>query len=208
MKLQKNMSIIAGSISVIALSISIIYNCCCDSEYISNLFMGVFSSAILVCATSILTYFNERNKAIYSLYEGCTTFKQTFTKLIRPGNQIDFNLMKDIFSIIIESYKKDIYYPVCALNNSMLKNTKLNQLVLNIWEQSRHLYLLVLDDNEKLHSYLLNDITLDELKQYKFQVVSNESVEYMTKLNDAQEELAHYMNYYNLKNRREQDEAE
>ena len=192
MKLQKNISIIAGSISVIALSVSIIFNCCCDGEYISNLFMGVFSSAILVCATSIVTYF-------YMLYEGCTTFKQTFTKVIRTGNRIDFNLLKDIFSIVMESYKKDIYYPVCALNDSMIKNTKLNKLVLNIWEQSRHLYLLVVDDNEKLYSYLLNNISLEELQKYEFHFVSSESVEYMKKLNDAQEELAYYMNYYNLR---------
>ncbi len=199
MKLQKNISIIAGSISVIALSISIIFNCCCDDEYVSNLFMGVFSSAILVCATSLVTYFYERNKTIYMLYEGCTTFKQTFTKVIRTGNRIDFNLLKDIFSIVIESYKKDIYYQVCALNDSMIKNTKLNKLVLNIWEQSRHLYLLVVDDNEKLHSYLLNNISLEELQKYEFHFVSSESVEYMKKLNDAQEELAYYMNYYNLR---------
>lgn len=208
MKLQKNISIIAGSISVIALSVSIIFNCCCDGEYISNLFMGVFSSAILVCATSIATYFYERNKTIYMLYEGCTTFKQTFTKVIRTGNRIDFNLLKDIFSIVIESYKKDIYYQVCALNDSMIKNTKLNKLVLNIWEQSRHLYLLVVDDNEKLHSYLLNNISLEELHRYEFHFVSSESVEYMKRLNDAQEELAYHMNYYNLRNRREQDETE
>ena len=99
---------------------------------------------------------------------------------------------------MMDSYRKDIYYHVCELAN-LHKRSKLNKMVIDIWEQARHLYLFVVEDDEKITSFLIGKISKEDLQSYKFRYVSDEAVEYMKKLNTAQDALAYRMNYYNIR---------
>ncbi len=207
MKLNKRMAQWSGAIASIAFIISLFTNFCCDSEcsnYATNVLIGLFSSGILVCVTSVISYFHDRNKLLYLLYEGCSSFKKMLQKNLRADNRIDIYTAKENLSIMMDSYRKDIYYHVCELAN-MRKGSKLNKMVMDIWEQARHIYLLVVDDDEKIDSFLLGEISKEDIQSYKFCYVGDEAVEYMKKLNTAQDTLAYHMNYYNVRKNKEQE---
>lgn len=66
MKLQKQVAIISATISGISLIFSFVLNIF-DLKiltYLSNIFIGLFSSGILICAVAIITYLSERNKML------------------------------------------------------------------------------------------------------------------------------------------------
>ena len=212
MKLNKRMAQWSGAIASIAFIISLFTNFCCDSEcssYATNVLIGLFSSGILVCVTSVISYFHDRNKLLYLLYEGCSSFKNILQKNLRADNQIDIYTARENFSNMMDSYRKDIYYHVCELAN-LHKRSKLNKMVMDIWEQARHLYLFVVEDDEKITSFLIGEISKEDIQYYKFRYVGDEAVEYMKKLNTAQDALAYRMNYYNIRKgkREEQNNAD
>lgn len=197
MRLQKTISVWAGIVAGISLGISIsLY--LLNFEYISNIFVGLFSSGILVCITSVVSYFHERNKVIFALYEGCLSFMETLNGGLRIDNRMGIYELRDNLSQIMASYKKDIYYYVCELMR-VNKYSDLHQIVAELWEAARHIYLFVVDDNEQVMKCLLGDITPDEIKNYPWKYVSSKSVTYLKDLQKARDKLAYHMNYYNVR---------
>lgn len=201
MKLNKRIAQWSGAIASIAFIISLFTNFCCDSEcsrYATNVLIGLFSSGILVCGTSIITYFHERKRALYLLYDGCFTFLKQFEKNLRHDNQINIYALLNNYNDIIISYKKDIYFHVCELA-ILSKRSNLRKLIMNIWESSRHVYLFVLDDREILHSFLQKEISEEKLKSIPIKHNSSESIAYIEKLGEDLETLAYHMNFYNMR---------
>ena len=197
MKLQKNVAICSGVVSLVALYLSYVFNSR-NSVYISGIFVGLFSSGILICAVSIITYFNEREKALYSLYCGCYDFMNSLNSNLRPNKQVPAEDIRKSFESMMNVYDKNVYYYMCQLN-ILTKNSKLRQITMDIWEAVRHIYLFVADDRSKLTEFYLGDITKEELENRGWKYTSEESLAYIKALQDALDKLAFHMNYYNIR---------
>ena len=198
MKINKILAICSGIISFEALLLSLYTNFCIEAQYATSVLVGLFSSGILICVTSIITYRMERNKAIYKLYRGCYAFMKSFDKNLKHNNLIDLYELKDNFDIILSTYNNDIYYHYCELT-IVPKNSKLYTLIFEIWENARHIYLFVQEDNSAIQSYLLGNTSQEELQSTTWKHTGSESVAYVKKLGESLEALAYYMNYYNLR---------
>lgn len=198
MKLNKLIAIYSGIISIAALFLSLYTNFCIEAQYTTNVLIGLFSSGILICITSIITYRMERNKAIYNLYKGCYSFMKCFEKNLKHNNRIDLYELKDNFDIVLTSYNNDIYYHYCELT-IVPNNSKLYTLIFEIWENARHIYLFVQEDNSIIQSFLLGNISQEELQTTTWKHTGSESVAYMKELGKSLEALAYHMNYYNIR---------
>lgn len=197
MKLQKRISIWAGIISFASLALSIGFNLY-GYSYISNVFVGLFSSGILMCVTSLLTYFSERNKTILSLYRGCYRFFNQLNSNLTPDGKASIDNVKENLSKMIDSYQTDIYYYICELSG-IRKHSKLNKVIMSIWEAAQNIYLLVVDDNEQIMKFYLGDISKKDILDYKFKYVGSESINYTKDLQKSLDDLRYHMNYYNCK---------
>ncbi len=195
MKLQKNVALCSGIISFVALFFSYVFRC---DEYISGILVGLFSSGILICVVSIITFFNERDRVIYSLYIGCYDFMNALNANLRPDGMIAAEDIRRNFKNIIDVYNKSVYFHLCQLN-ILPKNTKLNKIIMEIWETARHIYLFVVEDNDKVMKYYLGDISEKEIRKNEWKYVGKESVAYIEQLQSALDKLRTYMNYYNCR---------
>lgn len=197
MKLQKRIAIWAGIISLVSLALSAGFNYF-DFSYLCNVFVGLFSSGILICITAIITYFSERNKAILSLYRGCYNFMQRLNLNLTPNNEIALKEVKSNLSAMMESYNVDIYYYVCELSG-LWKKSKLYKIVMAIWEASWHIYMLISEDNDQVMKFYLGDISKQDIQNYKFKYVRDDSLKHITELQKAVDDLRYHMNYYNCR---------
>ena len=197
MKLQKNVAICSGVVSLFALCLSYVFNSRND-VYISGIFVGLFSSGILICVVSIITYYNEREKALYSLYCGCYDFMEALNSNLRPNKQVPVEDIRKSFENMMNVYDKSVYYYMCQLS-IITKNTKLWQITMDIWESVRHIYLFVADDRSNLTKFYLGDITKEELENKGWKYTSEESIAYIKALQGALDKLAFHMNYYNIR---------
>ena len=205
MKLQKRISIWSGAISLVSLILSAVFYCY-DFSYLCNVFVGLFSSGILICVTAIVTYFSERNKAVFSLYSGCYQFMKQLNSNLTPDSTIAIEDIKNNFSAMMDSYSVDIYYYVCELSG-LWKGSKLHKIIMAIWEAARKIYLLVLDDNSQVMEFYLGDISKQDLLGYKFKYVNNESIGYVKDLQSALDDLRYHMNYYNSRKKKQEEPA-
>lgn len=203
MKLQKRISIWSGAISLVSLILSAVFYYY-DLSYPCNVFVGLFSSGILICVTAIVTYFSERNKTVLSLYNGCYRFMKQLNSNLRPDSRVALEDVKNNLSAMMDSYSVDIYYYVCELSG-LWKKSKLHKIIMAIWEASRNIYMLISEDNDQVMKFYLGDISEQELSNYKFKYVSDKSIKYVTDLQKAVDDLRYHMNYYNC--RKEQQEG-
>lgn len=195
MKLQKDISIFSGCISILALGMSYVF-WCRNSEYLCNLCIGLFSSGILACSIAAITYFGERNRAILALYRGCYRFIEQINLNLRPDNRIGIETVRENFARMKESYNVDVY---CFVNelSIMCKHSKLRKIIMDIWESARNVYLIILDDDDKIMQFYMGEISENDISNYKFKYLDSESVSWVKKLQKSLDELRYYMNYYN-----------
>lgn len=193
MKLQKRISWWSGVVALLSLILAFILHWF-GQEFIANIFIGLFSSGILICISAILTYLDYRKSELRALYIGYSSFQNTLSKNLRSNNQIDSIVLKENLESIMESYKTQIYCHVCELL-AIRKNTKLYCIVNDFFEAIRHIYLLVCEDREMIVSFLLQNISLEEMNAYEFKHVGSEAVAYIQQLNAATQKLAVYLNY-------------
>lgn len=193
MKLQKRISWWSGIVAMISLILAFILHWF-KQEFIANIFIGLFSSGILICISAILTYFDYRKYELRALFIGCSSFQNTLTKNLRDDNQIDIIVLKENLEAIIESYKTQIYCHVQELF-AIRKNSKLYNIVSDFFEAVRHIYLFAREDRAMIVNFLLHNIDREALNSYKYKHVGDEAVEYLQKLNVATEKLADYLKY-------------
>lgn len=206
MKLQKQISLGSGTIAIGSLGLSIVcnyYGC----SFLCNIFVGLFSSGILVFATALFAYFSERNKTILSLYRGCHRFMEQLNLNLTPDGEVPVKDIKNNLSAMQNSYSVDIYYYVCELSN-LRKRSKLYRIIMAIWEASRNIYLLILDDSSQIMNFYLGDISQQDLSNYKFKYVGDESIKHIADLQKALDDLRYHMNYYNSKKEQQEEQAD
>lgn len=197
MRLQKRIAVLSGIIATCSLLLAIIIRNM-QLQFLCNILIGLFSSGILIFVTSLLSFFQERNATVYSLYHGCFAFQQSLIKDLRIDNRLSIYELRDVFAEAINKYQVEVYYYVCQLNE-INHHTKLYRIVMDLWENIRHIYLFVTDDNELLGKYILGDITYEEFQSYSWKHTGEESLSYIDALNQSLKDLAFYMNYFNLR---------
>lgn len=114
MNLQRRIAVLSGILSLLSLVVSIILSFF-GFSFASNLFLGLFSSGILICGTAIVTYFYERNRVVLSLYNGCYDFMEALNKNLRVDNRIGIYELKDNLQEMQKVYKKEVYFYICQL---------------------------------------------------------------------------------------------
>ena len=204
MKLQRKMIWLSGSISIVAFVTAYFLNQIGENFW-CNIFIGLFSSGVLILVSSIAAYYYERNKEIFALYEGCYDFMGSLINLVRIDNRFGINELRDILAHSVDLYTRDVYYHVCELRR-VNKYAKIRKLVDGIWENVRHVYLLLLDDKEKVDDFILENITKDEFQRYSWHIANEESQRYAKKLYEELGRLACHMDYYNKKHQKEAGE--
>ena len=206
MKLQRRIAAWSGLLSLVALAVAIILNCF-NCQFVSNLFLGLFSSGILICATAVVTYFYERNQTVLSVYSGCNEFIETLNKNLRADNRIGMYTLKDNLEEMQKVYKKEVYFYICQLM-SMKKCFPLTKIVFEIWESVRKIYLFVLNDHDIIVDFILGDISQEELENYSFKYIGEESLKQIKNLQEALDKLAYHMNYFNIRKEKNREEGE
>lgn len=206
MNLQKRISICSGFISLISLSLAAIFYHY-ELNFLCSVFVGLFSSGILICITSIITYFSERNKAVLSLYNGCYRFMKQLNSNLAPGYRVPIEIAKNNLSAMMDSYSVDIYCYVCELSG-LCKASELHKIITRIWDAARKIYLKILEDHDKFMEFYLGDISKSDLQNYKLKYTDDESIKCAVALRIAMDDLMYHMNYYNSKKEQQEEQAD
>lgn len=206
MKLQKQTSLWSGIIALAALILSIAFSC---QEYslMSNIFIGLFSSATLICVTAFIAYFSERDDTILALYHGCYKFMNELNLNLTLDGQIDLDKVRINLSTMMNTYTEEIYYHVCVLAG-LCKKSKLRKIIMKIWCAARNIYLLVDEDDNYIMKIYCRDIELENIQNYKFKYAGDSSINYIKNLQDALEDLKYHMNYYHCRKGTQEEQAD
>ncbi len=206
MRLQKKILIWSGTIATVALVLSfLLYRI--QFEYMSNICIGLFSSGILICVTSTVSYFYERNVMILSLYRGCFKFIDSLNSNLRIDNRIGIYELSDNFSKIIRIYQEDVYYYICELSKTN-KRSKVYKITSKLRENISHIYLFVVDDKDAVMKCILQEIDIKDFEYYSWKCLSDESLDYLEKLQKDLDELAYQMNYFNRRKAKNKTEGD
>lgn len=178
MKLQKNVAIISGIVSVLSLIASFIFTQF-DQElldYLSNIFIGLFSSGILICAVAIITYLSERNKMLYQLYCVCLDFSQVLPFGKRIISQSDFLALRPDVVQAISIYNKEMQFMLDDLS-ALRKKSKISQTINQIQMTSLEIYNAILEMNDEISSVVCNQQKFTDVTKKKLKISSNEVME-------------------------------
>lgn len=115
--------------------------------------------------------------------------------------------LKDNLEEMQKVYKKEVYFYICQLM-SMKKCFPLTKIVFEIWESVRKIYLFVLDDHDIIVDFILGDISQEELENYSFKYIGEESLKQIKNLQEALDKLAYHMNYFNIRKEKNREEGE
>lgn len=145
MKLQKNVAIISGIVSVLSLIVSFIFTLFEQKllDYLSNIFIGLFSSGILICAVAIITYLSERNKMLYQLYCVCLDFSQVLPFGKRIESQNDFLALRPEVVQAMSIYNKEMQFMLDDLS-VLSKKSEISQTIHQIQLTSLEIYGAIL----------------------------------------------------------------
>ena len=178
MKLQKNVAIISGIVSVLSLIVSFIFTLFEQKllDYLSNIFIGLFSSGILICAVAIITYLSERNKILYQLYCVCLDFSQVLPFGERIISQSDFLALRPDVVQAISIYNKEMQFMLDDLS-ALRKKSKISQTINQIQMTSLEIYNAILEMNDEISSVVCNQQKFTDVTKKKLKISSNEVME-------------------------------
>jgi hypothetical protein len=144
--------------------------------YLSSLFIGLFSSGILICAVAIITYFSERNKAIYQLYCACLDFSQalSFGKIITSRDE--FVALKSEVNQAASIYNKDMQFLLDDLS-ALRKKSEIAKTIDVIRETSPDIYNAILELEEKITLVMCGQAEFADICNNKLNISSNKVME-------------------------------
>lgn len=178
MKLQKQVAIISAVVSGLSLIASFAFSLF-DLKilaYLSNIFIGLFSSGILICAVAIITYLSERNKTLYQLYCACLDFSQVlpFGKFI--ASQDDFLALRSDVVQAISIYNKDMQFMLDDLS-VLRKKSDISKTIDIIQMTSLEIYNAILQINDDISSIMCNQAKFTDICKKKMKISSHEVME-------------------------------
>ena len=141
MKLYRNLfwgSLIISIISIIIIVVSSIYTTN-FSNILMNVFCGVFASALLLLANSIIGYLDERKRKVFGLLQIITQIQNTFSEMeyiCREG--VLLNLTKIKMDVIFERINRiisianngwlNLQYDIVFLNKKSRKQKTMHEI--------------------------------------------------------------------------------
>lgn len=141
MKLYRNLfwcSLIISIISIIIIVVSSIYPTN-FSNILTNVFCGVFASALLLLANSIIGYLDERKRKVFGLLQIITQIQNTFSEMeymCREG--VLLNLTKIKMDVIFERINRivsianngwlNLQYDIVFLNKKSRKQKTMHEI--------------------------------------------------------------------------------
>lgn len=165
MKEQKRIASWTGIICILALVVAAVTNYK-NSAFISNIFIGIFSSSLLACLISMISYFVERKKAIALLYNGCLDFNESLNLNLSREGIIDIKEAKANLMVMKSVYQKDVF-PHASQLISILNKSNLKETVSGIDKYSRDLYKAISDDIYAIDRFYLGHLTQEEITHYE-----------------------------------------
>ena len=178
MKLQKNVAIISGIVSVLSLIVWFIFTLFEQKllDYLSNIFIGLFSSGILICAVAIITYLSERNKMLYQLYCVCLDFSQVLPFGKRIISQSDFLALRPDVVQAISIYNKEMQFMLDDLS-VLSKKSEISQTIHQIQLTSLEIYGAILELNDEISSVICNQQKFSDVTKKNLRISSNTVME-------------------------------
>lgn len=200
MKLQKNIALISGVCSFFSLVFSWIGNCR-DYTFISNVFMGLFSSSALVCGVAIITFYSEYTNRLHQLYCDCMDFSQVSPFGFTITCEKDFLIIKDKLNQAMSIYNKGILIAINELK-SISKRSKLYIIVTKMDISARILNNSIIDLNEQIMLCVFQGRGLKEFFDNELIINQQETTDAMKDFVNAVNELVKYLNHNKTQKRR------
>ncbi len=178
MKLQKQVAIISAVVSGLSLIVSFVFSLF-DLKilaYLSNIFIGLFSSGILICTVAIITYLSERNKTLYQLYCACLDLSQVLPFGSFITSQNDFLALRPDVVQAISIYNKDMQFLLDDLS-VLRKNSDISKTIEIIQMTSFEIYDVILEMNDNISSVLSNQAKYTDICKNKLKISSHEVME-------------------------------
>lgn len=178
MKLQKNVAIISGMVSGMSLIVSFVFTLFEQKmlDYLSNIFIGLFSSGILICAVAIITYISERNKILYQLYCVCLDFSQVLPFGKRIESQNDFLALRPEVVQAMSIYNKEMQFMLDDLS-VLRKKSEISQTIHQIQLTSLEIYGAILELNDEISSVICNQQKFSDVTKKNLRISSNTVME-------------------------------
>ena len=178
MKLQKNVAIISGMVSGMSLIVSFVFTLFEQKmlDYLSNIFIGLFSSGILICAVAIITYISERNKILYQLYCVCLDFSQVLPFGKRIESQSDFLALRPEVVQAMSIYNKEMQFMFDDLS-VLRKKSEISQTIHQIQLTSLEIYGAILELNDEISSVICNQQKFSDVTKKNLRISSNTVME-------------------------------
>lgn len=193
MKLQWTVAIWSGIVSILFLIFAYIFDLH-SFQFLSSIFVSLFSSGILICGTSIAAYFSERNNELTALFESCYDFMKSMLNNVRLENQVEIHQLRDNLELMRETYVRKIFFRVNRLE-ILNHKSKAYIIVSKIWWVAASIYGLINEDLEMVSGCILGDVPEEEIRAYKWKSYGDESIELVKKLQSARDELSDYLRY-------------
>lgn len=196
MKLQKQVTIISAVVSGLSLIVSFTFSLF-DLKvltYLSNIFIGLFSSGILICAVAIITYLSERNKMLYQFYCACLDFSQVlpFGKVIT--SQDDFLALRSDVAQAISIYNRDIQFILDDLS-ALRKKSDISKTIDIIQMTLLEIYNAILEMNDSISSVMCNQAKFTDICEKKLKISSHEVMEASDKYAKSMTDLVTYIKH-------------
>lgn len=206
MTLQKKIAEVSGAFSIISLILSWIeYRCECD--FFSNVFMGLFSSGILICGVAAVTFFSEYRTRLYQLYCECIDFSQMAPFGYRVSSERDLPVIHDKINQALSLYNKGIQENLIELQ-SLPKFTKARKIVAEIDDTSFALKNALLEINEKITPCILQQSRFESIVNNKFLINSKDMSDISERFANAVTSLVKYLKQKRIQMWRNTDHAD
>lgn len=188
MKEQKKIAVWTGIICVIAFFVAVVANCN-GYSFVSNIFIGIFSSSLLACLISMISYFVERKKTIALLYNGCLDFNESLNLNLSREGIIDIKEAKANLMVMKSVYQKDVF-PHASQLISILNKSTLKGIVSDIDKYAENLYRAICADIDAIDEFYMGNIAQEEMVHYKWKYLTSDSINSLKLLYESLDSLA------------------
>lgn len=195
-KLQKGISIVSGVFSILSIILSWLlnkYGC----VFASNVFIGLFSSGILVCGVAVIAFLSEYKNRLYQLYCDCMDFSQTAPFGYSISSDKELSTIKSKINQAFSLYNKGIQIHINELS-SVPKYTKIYKIISSIDHSTRILENAMIEFNEKLTICVLQECEFEEFLNNEMKINNIETTKAAEEFANAINDLVKYLKHRNI----------
>lgn len=191
MKLQKRVMVISGIIVLVSLIISYVLDSY-DKDYWCNIFVGLFSSSMLVLAVAVITYLSERKQNLYRLYCVCKDFVQVVPYGQKITSKEELPAIRVVMVQAQALYDKEMQFYLDDLS-AMCRMTKISKIVKRIRVYLQEMNNALIDSQAQITRCLINKLSFAELAKNGLKVSDPSMADAAEKFVKAVNELVQYI---------------